>query len=729
MDGGEHVEPKRGSEDVQADSHVRRLFPDLSPEYVDIMSKSIGLAFDRRTFERSAESTYFHARSPQYSTKNGEKLLIKQTISELLEQLREKFSTAEFKAFLDGKKHSFNTAEDKRTKNYGLHSAEMLGKAIETMRQCAATGRGTGFGGIYSRLLMFTFPLNKGIGVKDVKSKGKLTFHRQPFVKAWTASVAVDVIWGTNDYMTTSKFFSYDGIDGPWMLGASVKKSNVICALLYAMAYGFGQGLNINQYSCDALVGSSFFLDYKKDADRVQITYSNDDYDKARVAVEELRKLINSNAAENNAKNRDRLSKLEEMVNKLASDYNTAKEAGEEVEAWINHAKGADEPAKKYVELTRQAEKCCRAFQHICRGTGAVYDGFLRLAMTSYAEVILSKQSRSEADRDDVYEKTVEQSDLRDIDWNDPKRPHMSPFKASKTEIEHRFSQPNPIMVWALKHKYLEIGDPPEVRQLMAGDIPKIWLSLCNLISIVYDRKCALKGFDFAHTLLGFSPAPRRDNIVSDTMYSLFDRVRLGFAKVFKDFGYEMLWTGSTITRLKSIDKVPWRSMTMPQRVPVCIWDNFFTSGYNTEELSITSTPSILDVTGADFEKHYVKYDNEKPYYVASGTIRDEWIDKTILEIDVRLYDMGTATVGNYVTKKMKDSQDLMTRGTIPWKSIVRSSTARTPYKQLSEDYHPKELKTAVQIFNPKSIKLDSKYTIIESVDQSSVKRMDELFD
>jgi hypothetical protein len=90
---------------------------------------------------------------------------------------------------------------------------------------------------------------------------------------------------------------------------------------------------------------------------------------------------------------------------------------------------------------------------------------------------------------------------------------------------------------------------------------------------------------------------------------------------------------------------------------------------------------------------------------------------------------MGTATVGNYVTDKLKDSEDLMTRGTIPWKSIVRSSTARTPYKQLSDDYHPKELKTAVQIFNPKSIKLDSKYTIIGSVDQSSVKRMDELFD
>lgn len=104
LDGSQHVEPKRGAENVQADSHVRRLFPSLSPEYVDVMSKSIGLAFDRRTFERSANSTYFHARSPQYSTKNGEKLLIKQTISELLEQLREKFSTAEFKAFLDGKK-------------------------------------------------------------------------------------------------------------------------------------------------------------------------------------------------------------------------------------------------------------------------------------------------------------------------------------------------------------------------------------------------------------------------------------------------------------------------------------------------------------------------------------------------------------------------------------------------------------------------------------------------
>jgi len=54
MDGNRHTEPKRGSQDVQTDSHIRRFFPDMSEEYVDIMSKSVGLIFDRRTFERAS---------------------------------------------------------------------------------------------------------------------------------------------------------------------------------------------------------------------------------------------------------------------------------------------------------------------------------------------------------------------------------------------------------------------------------------------------------------------------------------------------------------------------------------------------------------------------------------------------------------------------------------------------------------------------------------------------
>jgi len=337
---------------------------------------------------------------------------------------------------------------------------------------------------------------------------------------------------------------------------------------------------------------------YDADDNTVRLSYVNTEYTEANKAVEDLEAFIAAAPANDNNANRDRLVKLQEIVNGLAGNVAVVLGAIEEVEKWINHAKGHetdDMDDENYKEVNRQAEKCCRAFQHICRGTGAVYDGFMRLAINSYSHVRFHTQAMSVDDRVQVYASCSEIEDRRTIDFSDANKTYMSPFKASKVEISHNFSQPNPIMIWALKHKYLEIGNPPEVRQLMTGDIHRIWQSLCNLLSMVYDRKCALKGFDFAHTLLGFSPVTDRKNVVSDTMYSLFDRMRMGFAQSFIDLGYEMIWHGETITPLTRMGAAPWAVMVMPQRIPVCAWKHFFSNEYMERELSVKSTPTILD--------------------------------------------------------------------------------------------------------------------------------------
>jgi len=727
---------------ARVDAEISGSFPSLNPVYRAVLRNVIGKGFGTETFKKAADGAWFKTRDALYSNRNGIRVNLTQNVHTMLESIREKYSTEEFKAFLDGKEKQFESQADKQAKNFGLHSAEILGKAVETMRQCAAIGRGTGLGGILAYLIQFSIEGKRTCGFDGMRKEGKLSFIRKPFVKAWVSPAAVEVMWGTNDYMTTSRFTSYDGIKGPYMIASDFSVNNILSAVVFAAANGFGYGLDVKHYSSDALGGVSIVAKARPGgANGIVLDILDEEKIEREDYLTSLRNALILEEA-SGKKNKKTVDELKQDIDKAEkrfkkwldlrnSDMLKVEEALRIFNSGVLQAREKDE----YERVRQQAEKCYRAFAHVLRGTGMDFDAWVRTWMTSSAGVTFRKVAESQKSRTDS-NIHIKPDSVREVlssqqGWL---QHFQSPFKASPGCVDHKFSQPCPIMLWAVMHEYVERGYQVDIKTMIGDDFLDTVNAGCNLFSMVHDRACALKGFDYAHTMMGFSPTARRDSIVFQTLRSIFDRASRGIAAMFSDIGCEIVWAKDgdyserAPTVLGNVNSIPWVVSTMPQRVPVFAWEHFFSFPYKDSEPIVGSTPVLLDYDNADESKLYLHLGQNHAYNVNEGVIRSDWVSATKIAVGEVLRDLSCPMVPNFFSTYLADKSDLATVGTTPWLSVFQASKDRNMFKELVVDYHDREVESITKVINPRSLRVDTKYTIIANVDQSAVGRIDELF-
>jgi hypothetical protein len=296
---------------------------------------------------------------------------------------------------------------------------------------------------------------------------------------------------------------------------------------------------------------------------------------------------------------------------------------------------------------------------------------------------------------------------------------HYGVYRQANEVLTTSFSSYSPLAEWAVSHRLVQRYPLHFSRRYSAGEyFPRIHNAICNCFAMSIDRKVSVGNTDFRSTLLGVVPNGNIFSTVGRHMIQIFTSASNGIEAMYSDIGCQFEWD-RTAFRKATLGKGLWVEGLTGERYAPWFFERVFGVPYGVG-VSSDLTPEILDSTDALSDFRYARLFGGTPY-LGEGKVRSTWLQTHVVSVGGRLTKatiLRTPHISDIVLVPDSGTKDdMVTVGTVPVLSMIRSHTSRSVMSVYADDPHPRELKSVSNVSHPRSLVDPRGRSVMDNVD------------